>query len=99
MLYLNLAMFQAFVADTSVSMVITSVIAGISEPFEQPTLCSDIGKYISKIEYIYFDHLTFNVFVFACASEYLLSADKWLLHIYCIMFANISLEPYVLKTV
>ena len=42
-------------------------------------------------------HLTFNVFVFAGSSEYLPSADKWLLHIYCILFAKTSLERYVLR--
>ena len=88
-------MFQAFVEDTSVSRVTTSVIAEISELFEQLTFCFDIGEWTSKIEY--FDHLTFNVFDFAGASEYLPSADKWLLHIYCILFANTSLERYVLR--
>ena len=34
---------------------------------------------------------------FAGASEYLPSADKWLLHIYYILFANTSLERYVLR--
>ena len=33
----HLAMFQALVADTSVSRVTVSVKAGISKPFEQPT--------------------------------------------------------------
>ena len=39
----HIAMFQAFVADTSVSRVTTSVLAGISELFEQPTFCFDKG--------------------------------------------------------
>ena len=34
-----------------------------------------IGELTSIIEH--FGHLTFNVFVFAGASEYLPSADKW----------------------
>ena len=88
-------MFQAFVEDKSVSRVTTSVIAEISELFEQLTFCFDKGKWTSKIEY--FDLLTFNVFVFAGDSEYLPSADKLLLHIYCILFANTSLERYVLR--
>ena len=37
-------MFQAFVADTTVSRVTTSVIAEMSEPFEQPTFCFDKGE-------------------------------------------------------
>ena len=48
--------------------------AGISEPFEQPTCCFDKGELTSKIEY--FDHLAFNVFAFTSASDYLPSADK-----------------------
>ena len=66
-------MFQAFVAATTISRVTTSVIAGISEPFEQPTFCFGKGERTPKIES--FDHLTFNVFLFASASEYLPSAD------------------------
>ena len=37
-------MFQAFVVQTSISRVTTFVKAGISEPFEQPTLCFDNGE-------------------------------------------------------
>ena len=37
----HLVMFQAFVMQTSISRVTTSVKAGIWEPFEQPTLCFD----------------------------------------------------------
>ena len=37
----HLVMFQAFVVQTSISRVTPSVKAGISEPFEQPTLCFD----------------------------------------------------------
>ena len=44
-------MFQAFVVQTSISRVTISVKAGISEPFEQPTLCFDKGESTSKIEY------------------------------------------------
>ena len=44
----------------------------------------------------YFVHLAFNVFVFTGASDYLPSADKWLLHIYYILFANTLRERYVL---
>ena len=91
----HLAMFQAFVADTTISRMTTFVIAGISEPFDQPTFCYVKVEWTSKIEY--YDHLTFNVIVFAGASEYLPSADKWLLHIYCILFANTSIERYVLR--
>ena len=47
----HLVMFQAFVVQTSISRVTTSVKAGISEPFEQPTLCFDKGEWRSKIEY------------------------------------------------
>ena len=47
----HLVMFQAFVVHTSISRVTTSVKAGISEPFEQPTLCFDKGERTSKIEY------------------------------------------------
>ena len=76
-----------------------SIIAGISEPFEQPTFCFGKGEWTSSIEYFdhltfkveYFDHLTFKLFVFACANEYLPSADKRLLHIYCNLFASTSL--------
>ena len=35
--------------------------------------------------------------MFADADEYLPSADKWVLHIYCILFTNTSLERYVLR--
>ena len=44
-------MFQAYVVQTSILRVTTSVNAGISEPFEQNTLCFDKGEYTSKIEY------------------------------------------------
>ena len=88
-------MFQVSVTDTSVLRVTTSVIPGFSEPFEQPTFCFDKGELTSKIEY--FDHSTFNVFVFAGASKYLPSVEKWLLHLYSILFANTLLERYVLK--
>ena len=81
-------MFQVFVTDTTVSRVTTSVIPGFSEPFEQPTFCFDKGELPSKI---------FNVFVFAGDCEYLPSAEKWLLHLYCILFANTLLERYVLR--
>ena len=37
----TLSHVQAFVVQTSISRVTTSVKAGISEPFEQPTLCFD----------------------------------------------------------
>ena len=87
-------MFQAPVADTSVLRVTTSVIAGILEPFEQPTFSFDKGEWTSKIEY--FDHFTFNVFAFAGASDYLPSAYKWLLHLDCILFAITSQERYLL---
>ena len=40
----HLVMFQAFLVQTSISRVITSIKAGISEPFEQPTLCFDKGE-------------------------------------------------------
>ena len=40
----HLVMFQAFVVQISISRVTTSVKAGISEPFEQPTLCFDEGE-------------------------------------------------------
>ena len=40
----HLAMFQAFVADTSIARVTTSVIAWISETFEQPTFCFGKGE-------------------------------------------------------
>ena len=40
----HFAMFQAFVAYTTISRVTTSVITGISEPFEQPTFCFDKGE-------------------------------------------------------
>ena len=39
-----MAMFQAFVADTSVSRVTNSVIVAFSEPFEQSTFCFDKGE-------------------------------------------------------
>ena len=65
-------MFQTFVADTSVSRVTTSVIAWISEPFEQLTFCK--GECTSKIDY--FVHLTLNVFAIVGASDYLPSAYK-----------------------
>ena len=38
-----------------------------------------------------------TLFVFAGASEYLSSADKLLLHMYCILIANNSQEGYVLR--
>ena len=47
----HLVMFQAFVVQTSISRVTTSVKAGISEPFEQPTLCFDKDEWTSRIEY------------------------------------------------
>ena len=37
-------MFQASVADTTISRVATSVVVGISEPFEQPTFCFGKGE-------------------------------------------------------
>ena len=40
----HLVMFQAFVVQTSISRVTTSVNAGIAEPFEQNTLCFDKGE-------------------------------------------------------
>ena len=40
----QLVMFQAFVVQTSISRVTTSVNAGIAEPFEQNTLCFDKGE-------------------------------------------------------
>ena len=45
-------MFQTFVEDTCVSKVTTSVITGISEPFEQPTFGFDKGERTSEIEYL-----------------------------------------------
>ena len=46
----------------------------------------------------YFDYLTFNVSAFTGASDYLSSADKWLLHIACyILFANTSRERMYCK--
>ena len=60
----HLVMFQAFVAETSVSRVLTSVKAEISEPLEQPTLCFDKSEWTSKIEF--FDHWTFNICVYWC---------------------------------
>ena len=47
----HFVMFQAFVVQTSISRVTTSVNAGISQPFEQNTLCFDKGEKTSKIEY------------------------------------------------
>ena len=46
----HLVMFQVFVVQTSISRVTTSVKAGISEPFEQPTLCFNKGEWTSRIE-------------------------------------------------
>ena len=40
----HLVRFHAFVVQTSISRVTTSVNAGISEPFEQNTLCFDKGE-------------------------------------------------------
>ena len=40
----HIVMFQAFVVQTSISRVTTSVNAGILEPFEQNTLCFDKGE-------------------------------------------------------
>ena len=57
----HLVIFQAFVVHTSISRVTTSVKAGISEPFEQPTLCFDKGEWTSKWEY--FDPWILNVCV------------------------------------
>ena len=37
-------MFQAFVVQTSISRVTTSIKAGILGPFEQSTLCFDKGE-------------------------------------------------------
>ena len=56
----------------------------ISSLLTQPTFCFDKDERMSKVEY--FDNLILNVFVFAGASEYLRSVDKWLLHINCIFF-------------
>ena len=57
----HLIMFQAFLVQTSISRVTTSVKTGISELFEQPTLCFDKGEWTSKIEY--FDPWILNVCV------------------------------------
>ena len=55
---------------------------------EQPTFCFDEGEWTSQIEY--FDYLTLIVFALTGASDHLASADKWLLHKHCILFANTS---------
>ena len=91
---IHLVMFQAFVVQTSISRVTSSVKAGISEPFEQPTLCFNKGEWTSKVAY--FDPWILNVCV--CWYQWLLpSADKWLLYIYCIIVANTLRERYSLR--
>ena len=45
---------------------------------------------------MFFDYFTFNVFAITGASDYLPTADKWLLHIYYILFANTARERNVL---
>ena len=64
----HLVMFQAFVVQTSISRVTTSVKAGILEPFEQPALCFDKDEWTSKIEY--FDPWTFNICLLVPVSIY-----------------------------
>ena len=78
----HLVMFQAFVVQTSISRVTTSVKVGISEPFEQPTLYFDKGEWTSKIEY--FDPWILNVCV--CWYQWLFTIWRLVVVVYILHY-------------
>ena len=78
----HLVMFQAFVVQTYISRVTTSNKAGISEPFEQPTLCFDKDEWTSKIEY--FDPWILNVCV--CWYQWLFNICRKVVVVYILHY-------------
>ena len=80
----HLVMFHAFVVQTAISRVKTSVKAGISEPFEQPTLCFDKGEWTSKIEY--FDPRILNVCV--CWYQWLFTICRYVVFVYILHYLS-----------
>ena len=62
-------------AETSISMIKTYFIAGISEPFDEPPFCFDkVNKHQESLSI---------TDLFAGASDYLPPADTCFLHIHC----------------